>query len=212
MRIAAAIIALFLTIIILVQSAAAGTADALSGKGSVGTFGFFVAVFFVIGAALMFGKVMKAALAVWLLTIVVAWAGAASTIFGDLWVWGFVALLYASGIGWGLWKAQQAPNGGSESRTASDVPRPAEQAVAGSQSSPVPNPDSEGGVNRNLISAYSEPEENAQREGVSPEVLSASESSAGTDDPQSPLDIARERYARGEITREEFQQLTADLA
>lgn len=30
--------------------------------------------------------------------------------------------------------------------------------------------------------------------------------------PRSPLDIASERYARGEITREQFEQLKADLA
>jgi hypothetical protein len=42
-----------------------------------------------------------------------------------------------------------------------------------------------------------------------PHAETGSENSTG---PASPLDIVRERYARGEITREEFQQLTADLA
>ncbi len=38
--------------------------------------------------------------------------------------------------------------------------------------------------------------------------------SHGTADPEvdSPLDIARRRYARGEITREEFEQLQRDLS
>ena len=37
--------------------------------------------------------------------------------------------------------------------------------------------------------------------------------SHGTADPdeESPLEIARHRYARGEITREEFEQLRRDL-
>lgn len=34
---------------------------------------------------------------------------------------------------------------------------------------------------------------------------------SGTSGKPSPLDIARERYARGEITREEFEQIKKDL-
>jgi putative membrane protein len=33
----------------------------------------------------------------------------------------------------------------------------------------------------------------------------------GTADKQAPLDIVRERYARGEITREEFEQIKKEL-
>ena len=36
--------------------------------------------------------------------------------------------------------------------------------------------------------------------------------SSGKVEKQSPLDFARERYARGEITREEFEQIKKDLS
>ena len=96
MRIAGAILAIFpISIIILVQSLAAGTVDAIDkSKGNGGSFGFFVALGFIIAAALMFGRVMKWALGVWVATGALAWIGAASSIFGDLWVWGGVAFVY----------------------------------------------------------------------------------------------------------------------
>ncbi len=110
MRIAGAILAIFpLSIIILVQSLAAGTADAIDNSGgSGGTFGFFVAIAFIVGAALMFGKVMKGALGVFIAAAALAWIGAASSIFSDLWVWGFVAALYAGCIYWGVRRAGKA--------------------------------------------------------------------------------------------------------
>jgi putative membrane protein len=37
-------------------------------------------------------------------------------------------------------------------------------------------------------------------------------SSGGTDTGRSPLDIAKERYARGEITKEQFDQMKKDLS
>ena len=98
MRIAGAIIAMFLALIILVQSLAAGTVDAIEDKGGTGgSWGFLVAVLFVVGAALMFGKVMKGAVGTWLAAGLFAWIGAASSVFGDLWVWGFVGFVYALG-------------------------------------------------------------------------------------------------------------------
>lgn len=109
MRIAGGIIALVLALIILVQSLAAGTADALQGSGDGGSYGFLVAILFVIGGALLFGRVMKGALATWLLAVPIAWGGGASSQFRDLWVWGFVALVYAAGIAWGLRKKRRAP-------------------------------------------------------------------------------------------------------
>jgi putative membrane protein len=36
--------------------------------------------------------------------------------------------------------------------------------------------------------------------------------SSGRIEKQSPVDFAKERYARGEITKEEFEQLKKDLA
>ena len=37
------------------------------------------------------------------------------------------------------------------------------------------------------------------------------DSHSGSNTNRSPLDIARERYAKGEITREEFERITKDL-
>ncbi len=34
----------------------------------------------------------------------------------------------------------------------------------------------------------------------------------GTQDPQSPLEILKTRYAKGEISREEFEQMKKDIA
>jgi hypothetical protein len=62
------------------------------------------------------------------------------------------------------------------------------------------------------IASFSEPDpelaEDGSAVGVSPDTL-ASENGTQT---RSALGIVRERYARGEISREEFQQLKADLA
>ncbi len=38
------------------------------------------------------------------------------------------------------------------------------------------------------------------------------ESIYGTGEKRSPLDIAKERYARGEITKEQFEQIKKDLS
>ena len=37
-------------------------------------------------------------------------------------------------------------------------------------------------------------------------------SAKGTDQKRDPIDIAKERYARGEITREEYERIKKDLA
>jgi len=37
-------------------------------------------------------------------------------------------------------------------------------------------------------------------------------SERGTSTPKHPLDVAKERYARGEISREEFEQMKQDLS
>ncbi len=41
--------------------------------------------------------------------------------------------------------------------------------------------------------------------------IKALTSGGGTTTGNTPLDIARERYARGEITKEEFEQIKKDL-
>jgi hypothetical protein len=102
MRIAAGIIGIFLAIIILVQAAAAGTAnaigDSIGGKtDSGGSWGFFVALLFVVGSALLIGHVWKGAIGVWAAAAVFAFAGAATSTFSDLWVWAVVAVVYFLG-------------------------------------------------------------------------------------------------------------------
>lgn len=125
MRIAGAIIALFVALIVLVQSLAVGTADALENKGGDGgSWGFIVAVLFVVGAALLFGKVMKGALWVWVAAAALAWAGAASSVFSDLWLWGFVALVYAVGCYWGLRKAKKVARKKAKPSTSVATPTP----------------------------------------------------------------------------------------
>ncbi len=42
--------------------------------------------------------------------------------------------------------------------------------------------------------------------------LTRRESTAGTAERHTPLDIARERYAKGEITKEEFDRIKRDLS
>jgi hypothetical protein len=108
MRIAGGIIAIFLALIVLVQSLAAGVADSIDKSGgSGGSFGFFVAILFVVAGALLIGGVMKGALGTWLAAGVLAWIGAASSIFTDLWVWGFVAFVYAISCYWGYRRAKR---------------------------------------------------------------------------------------------------------
>lgn len=42
-------------------------------------------------------------------------------------------------------------------------------------------------------------------------LLFRSVGAAGKDDPSTPLDILKARYARGEITREEFDRMRKDI-
>jgi hypothetical protein len=105
MRIAGGIIGIFLALIILVQSLAAGTANGLAEAGgsqsdSGGSIGFLVAVLFVVGSALLFGSVFRGALGTWLAAAGLALIGGATTIFGDLIVWGVIAAVYAGGCFW----------------------------------------------------------------------------------------------------------------
>ncbi len=60
------------------QSLAAGTANALSEEGeqdSGGSLGLLVAVLFIVGSALLFGKVIRGAMWVWVAAAVIAFAG-----------------------------------------------------------------------------------------------------------------------------------------
>jgi putative membrane protein len=43
-------------------------------------------------------------------------------------------------------------------------------------------------------------------------LLGDKKSSSNINKPRDPLEIAKERYARGEISREEFQQIKKDLS
>jgi hypothetical protein len=118
MRIAGAILAIFpFSIIILVQSLAAGTANAIDKKNgdSGGSLGFLVAILFITGSALMFGKVRKGALGVWLAAGAIGWLAAATSNYSDLWVWGAVAFIYAAAVYWGIRRhSRQALNQDAE--------------------------------------------------------------------------------------------------
>jgi len=99
-RIAGGIIGIFLALVILVQSLAAGTANAINEATGEktdqgGSWGFLVALLFVIGSALLIGKVMKGAISVFAAAALFAAIGAASSEFSDLWVWMAVAANYA---------------------------------------------------------------------------------------------------------------------
>lgn len=109
MRIAGGIIGIFLALVILVQSLAVGTANALADEGeddSGGSIGFLVALLFVVGSGLLLGKVLRGATWVWAAAAVVAFAGA-GTIFKDLIVWGFVAAIYAAASFFGQRRARR---------------------------------------------------------------------------------------------------------
>ena len=58
---------------------------------------YVVAILFVIGSALLIGHVWRGAIGVWAGAAVLAFAGAATSTFSDLWVWATVAVVYAFG-------------------------------------------------------------------------------------------------------------------
>jgi hypothetical protein len=112
MRIAGGIIAVFLALIVLVQSAAAGTANALGesmeqSHDTGGSWGFLVALLFVVGGSLLIGKVRKGSLGVFAAAGLVAIIAGATTIFADLVVWGVVAFAYAAAIAFGLYRGRK---------------------------------------------------------------------------------------------------------
>lgn len=112
MRIAGGIIAFVLALIILVQSLAAGTANALGeaaneGHDGGGTAGFFVALAFVFGGAFLLGSVWTVALVSFALASLIGIIAGATTIFNDLIVWGIVALIYVAGC----WKGRTQAKG-----------------------------------------------------------------------------------------------------
>lgn len=96
MRVAVLILGLILAVVIFVQSAAIGTANALGDKSSSsGSAGFLVGVIFLIGAAFAIG-VPRVSLVAFLLAAVIAIPVGASSAFSDLLVWGVVALALAA--------------------------------------------------------------------------------------------------------------------
>ena len=112
MRIAGGIIAIFLALIILVQSLVAGAANALGesveqSHDSGGSWGFFVTLLFVVGGSLLIGKVMKGSLGVFSAAGLIGVIAGATTIFGDLVVWGVVAFGYAAAIAFGLYRGRK---------------------------------------------------------------------------------------------------------
>jgi hypothetical protein len=112
MRIAGGIIAIFLALIVLVQSLAAGTANALGesmeqSHDAGGSWGFLVALLFVVGGSLLIGKVRKGSLGVFAAAGLIGVLAGATTIFGDLIVWGVVAFVYAAAIAFGLYRGRK---------------------------------------------------------------------------------------------------------
>ena len=72
-----------------------------------GSWGFFVALLFVVGGSLLIGKVRKGSLGVFTAAGLIAVLAGATTIFGDLIVWGVVAFVYAAAIAFGLYRGRK---------------------------------------------------------------------------------------------------------